>query len=107
MKKSILKMMILLGLAKLALFFRRNSITIFSFHQIIPVASGESLWPLRTLTDTDHFKLYMLYIQRYFLVVTLDEALDMLEGRSPLRQYSAVITFDDGYRDNHDVLQRF
>jgi peptidoglycan/xylan/chitin deacetylase (PgdA/CDA1 family) len=41
-------------------------------------------------------------LRRYFRVLPLDEAIESLR-RSTLPQGAVCVTFDDGYRDNHEV----
>lgn len=43
------------------------------------------------------------YLKKYMRIVTLDEVIAMVEKRTPLRGPCALITFDDGYRDNYGL----
>lgn len=45
----------------------------------------------------------MAFLARYYRVVSLDEALGMLAGAYPWVDGAVVITFDDGYEDNHRI----
>jgi peptidoglycan/xylan/chitin deacetylase (PgdA/CDA1 family) len=43
------------------------------------------------------------YLKRRFAIVTLDQATDIVHGRSAPPKTSVLLTFDDGYRDNYDA----
>ncbi|HZL27452.1 MAG TPA: polysaccharide deacetylase family protein [Acidobacteriaceae bacterium] len=43
------------------------------------------------------------YLKRRFPIVTLEQAADIVHGRSAPLKTSVLITFDDGYRDNYDA----
>jgi peptidoglycan/xylan/chitin deacetylase (PgdA/CDA1 family) len=47
------------------------------------------------------FRLQMAFVQRAYQVVSLDELVDVLERGAQLPPRALVITFDDGYADNH------
>ncbi|MCB9800522.1 MAG: polysaccharide deacetylase family protein [Candidatus Omnitrophica bacterium] len=49
-----------------------------------------------------HFQKHLKFIRKYFEVIGVDEAVGKLRRAEPLRRSCAVITFDDGYRDNYD-----
>ncbi len=49
----------------------------------------------------DVFRLQMAFVQRAYRVVSLDELVDVLERGAQLPPRALVITFDDGYADNH------
>ena len=49
------------------------------------------------------FAWQMDYLQRHYAVLSLDEALQRLQAGQPPARSAAVVTFDDGYRDNHSL----
>jgi peptidoglycan/xylan/chitin deacetylase (PgdA/CDA1 family) len=50
----------------------------------------------------DELDWQMSYLKRHFPIVTLDQAADIVHGRSTPAKTAVLITFDDGYRDNYD-----
>ncbi|MEO0617261.1 MAG: polysaccharide deacetylase family protein [Pseudomonadota bacterium] len=53
--------------------------------------------------DAATFDWQLELLARYFHVMPLAEAVGTLLGRGRLQRGAVAITFDDGYRDNHDV----
>lgn len=43
------------------------------------------------------------WLREHFRMATLEEAQDLVDRPAWLREPTALVTFDDGYRDNHDV----
>ena len=50
--------------------------------------------------DTDRFRSQMDFLKMNYKIWTLREAVDCIRKRGPIPQKTAVITFDDGYKDN-------
>ena len=77
--------------------FFRNKAVIVLFHRV-----DDGLRRDPTSCTTSQFDDYLSFFSRFFHVVSLGELLDRLrKGRDVSRHL--VITFDDGYRDNHDL----
>ncbi|GIX21524.1 MAG: polysaccharide deacetylase [Gammaproteobacteria bacterium] len=76
----------------------RGRLQVFIYHRVLPEPD-----PLRPgEPDARRFDRQLRLIQRHFQVLPLPEAVRALrEGRLPPR--AAALSFDDGYRDNHDV----
>jgi peptidoglycan/xylan/chitin deacetylase (PgdA/CDA1 family) len=51
----------------------------------------------------DELDWHVRYLKRRFPIVNLDQAADIVHGRSAPPKTSVLITFDDGYRDNYDA----
>jgi peptidoglycan/xylan/chitin deacetylase (PgdA/CDA1 family) len=49
------------------------------------------------------FERQLELIKQHFDVVTIEQVADAIEGGAPLPRSPLLLTFDDGYRDNHDV----
>ncbi len=77
---------------------RRGRLSILIFHRVLP--SPDPLFPGEP--DAARFDELCGWMRQLFNVLPLDEAVMRLQaGTLPAR--AAVISFDDGYADNHDV----
>lgn len=75
----------------------KDRAVIVVFHRI------DDRFPADPLTCSVHrFRAYCDFFQRYFVVVSLRELLAKLRAGQDISRH-LVITFDDGYRDNHRV----
>ena len=81
---------------------RRPSLLILNYHRI-----GD---PATTPFDSGVFSCkahdlerHILYLHRRFRIVGLPEAIDLLDGRTPLRRPTVLLSFDDGYLDNYQL----
>jgi peptidoglycan/xylan/chitin deacetylase (PgdA/CDA1 family) len=96
--------MVELGLVSRLMSMRRRTttpwLTTLTYHRVV----DDSVWPLDpdVTTPAGAFEQQLAYVTRTFDLVGLDDVLGFLRGRS-LPPSPLLITFDDGYRDNHDV----
>jgi peptidoglycan/xylan/chitin deacetylase (PgdA/CDA1 family) len=51
----------------------------------------------------DQFDEQMAFLQKRFDIVTLEEAIAIVDGAAPLGRCCILVTFDDGYRDNYEL----
>ncbi len=88
------------GLGRFLAPFTQGCGAIFMMHQVCP-ERPDAFQPNRHLAITPHF--LRLAIERIrdngYEIISLDEAVDQLKSGYGHRRY-AVLTFDDGYRDN-------
>lgn len=75
----------------------RDTMPVLAFHRVSEGPSRDSL-----TYNPDDFKRFCGFISQHFEVVSLGRVLEMLKGGKPFRREMAI-TFDDGYRDNHDL----
>jgi peptidoglycan/xylan/chitin deacetylase (PgdA/CDA1 family) len=62
---------------------------------------GRQKWePLRPQLSPRDLDRYLGHLAQCYTFVSLDEAIEGLAGRAPMRPNSLVLTFDDGYRNN-------
>jgi len=91
---------IALGLVKsvLSISGRSSKLLILIYHRVLP--TPDPFWDGDL--DANTFDWHMRVLHRYFNVLRLSEALELLrENKLPAN--SVCVTFDDGYADNHDV----
>ncbi len=71
---------------------------ILTYHRVLPLPD-----PLRPYEPTaKSFDAQLRLLRHTFNILRLDKAVDLLQqGRLPAR--ALAITFDDGYKDNHDI----
>ena len=73
-------------------------LSVLLFHRVQPVQ--DPLFPNEVWAD--NFRAKMAVLRRFFNVLPIASAVELLAaGRLPPR--AVVITFDDGYADNHDI----
>lgn len=79
----------------------RRSLTVLAYHRITdPHQPGfDTFAPNVSATPAD-FAAQMDYVARHFNVVSMENVVDWLQNGRSLPPHPALITFDDGYRDN-------
>ena len=118
MLKTVLTALHYSGIGSLFAPLTRGKGVIFTLHQVQPdggaaESSRPAFDPNRILRITPKFLESALLQVRAsgFETVSLDEAIERIEGRSPSDKPFACFTFDDGYRDNrthaYPLLKRY
>ncbi len=54
--------------------------------------------------DVDGFRMQMELLARHFFPLTLDQLPHVLDGTLECPRPPVLVTFDDGYRDNHEIV---
>lgn len=49
------------------------------------------------------FERQMTYLARHYRVISLEKLISIVRNREPVPPDAAVVTFDDGWRDNYDI----
>jgi peptidoglycan/xylan/chitin deacetylase (PgdA/CDA1 family) len=80
----------------------RPSLVVFTYHRIAEPAADPYYDPVISATP-DSFQAQVDAIGRRMGVLTLTEAMERIASGGPWRETAALITFDDGYRDNFEV----
>lgn len=81
-------------------FSHRNHVTILFGHGIVPTATNGNWRPLRQQLDANTLDATLRILSKHYCWVTLDEAVEMIQGKRPIKPYSVAVTLDDGYRNN-------
>ena len=87
-------------------------LTVLAYHRIIDSDGADFVGLAENVSATpDSFAAQVDLLRRWFQVISLEHLLAWLQGRADLPKFAALITFDDGYRDNFDhalpILQRY
>lgn len=89
------------GLTDLLWSVRPNGLYCFNFHRIGNRFDTE-FDPCVFSCDSEHLEKYLRFIKQHFDVIDIPTLHDLINaGETPTKRY-ALITFDDGYRDNFD-----
>ena len=84
-------------------FFRwinRKKILILTYHGVVKEPLFPSCWTQVTVSSM----VYQLrYMKKNYHIIKLSELLSLLDNGMPLANYTAVITFDDGYKNNYTL----
>jgi peptidoglycan/xylan/chitin deacetylase (PgdA/CDA1 family) len=78
----------------------RHRVVILTAHGVMDAEDSPPWVPLRPQLSRRRLDDCLRILSRHYRFVSLGEAVDMLAGRAPVRPYSLVLTFDDGYRNN-------
>ncbi len=89
----------------------RDRLTVLAYHRIADVRSPDMVWDPGVVSATpEMFERQMRHMAREFNVISLGDLHEHLTGGRRLPRRPALVTFDDGYRDNYDeafpVLRR-
>jgi peptidoglycan/xylan/chitin deacetylase (PgdA/CDA1 family) len=82
-----------------------SDLRVLAYHRVLPQLN-EDTYPFDTelvSTTADEFDWQMSYVARRFRPVSCQQVADALNGGRPLPKRAVMVTFDDGFDDNHDI----
>ncbi len=90
---------------------RRPALTILNYHRVVRPELAVGLDSRMVSASPEGFEWQMAYLQKHFELLTPEELALRIAHGGDLPVNAALVTMDDGYRDNFDVaypiLQRF
>ncbi|KAB0666488.1 polysaccharide deacetylase family protein [Oryzomonas japonica] len=78
-----------------------SSGVVLMYHEVLP---DDFKLPAWTVVRESDFRWQMIFLKTHFDVVSMDHALDRITGKTDSHRPFAVVTFDDGYKGNIDVV---
>lgn len=94
------------GATEAALWVRARTgtpwLTVITYHRVSNTGSDQPFDPGVIDASPEEFEEQVATLCRYFSVIGIEELIGYLDGGS-LPRNPAIITFDDGYRDCHDI----
>jgi len=69
-------------------------------HGVIDPSLQSSWQPLRRQLSVQSLDKGLTVLAKHYHFISMDKAIAMLTGKEPIKPYSIVLTFDDGYRNN-------
>jgi peptidoglycan/xylan/chitin deacetylase (PgdA/CDA1 family) len=82
---------------------KRSGVAILMYHSVMDDPGRESQTLGGIIHSTKVFAGQMELIARRFVPISLDDLLSTMANGGQIRPRSVVVTFDDGYADNHEV----
>ncbi|HHH11858.1 MAG TPA: polysaccharide deacetylase, partial [Sorangium sp.] len=78
-------------------------LTVLTYHRVATLPA-DYLFDAGVVDATvTQFEAHLAFVKRHYNVIALDQLRRFTHGQ-PLPPRALLITFDDGYRDNHDVV---
>lgn len=87
------------GINYLARKINTNSVLILTYHQVLPYSSKFKQFDYRNVVSKEAFYQQIKFLKAHYDVISLAEAVQLLSEKWQKGNY-AVITFDDGYKNN-------
>ena len=83
----------------------QHGLTVLCYHRILPEANKQSYFYRDAVVTPESFRHQCITLKRYYEVLPLHEAVEVLSTRRASDRPIATITFDDGYQDNYCYAQ--
>lgn len=95
--------------ALINLLLREKVLVILFYHRLKARDEGLSFPDLAI--EADYFNKHMKYLAQKYEIVSMDDVKRILDSKGVLDRNFAVVTFDDGYRDNYsyglDIFEKY
>jgi len=101
LKKTVYAWLRRIGVYKFSQWQHRHQALILTYHGVI--RSVDNSYSNRNSISAEEFEQQMAYLSQRYHVMALPELVRCLQARQPLPNYTVVITFDDGFRNNYTV----
>ncbi|MBF0539749.1 MAG: polysaccharide deacetylase family protein [Nitrospirae bacterium] len=91
---------------------RKSHTVIVMYHRVVDRAESDSIFSLpQIVVYQDSFERHIAFLSTHYDVLPIDQYIDSVNKRIALPSKTAIITFDDGWRDNYlyafPVLKRY
>lgn len=110
-KDAIYRVLNGIGVNALFRLLNRKKVRIFALHGVSNYSMEHPWVPLRQQMDVNDLRELLTVLTAKYHFVSIGEAVEILRGESPIVDNVAVLTFDDGYRNNFThalpVLEEF
>jgi peptidoglycan/xylan/chitin deacetylase (PgdA/CDA1 family) len=101
LKKFLYKALAVVGIYRLGRFLHRHQALILTYHGLL--RHGSDSYVNRNCVEAEMFDRQMAFLAQTYHVMPLPELVQRLRAQQKLPPYTAVITFDDGFRNNYTV----
>jgi peptidoglycan/xylan/chitin deacetylase (PgdA/CDA1 family) len=81
---------------------RRPGLIVFTYHRIAEPAADLFYDPVISATP-ESFRAQVDWLSGSVRILTLSEAMERIASPTPWQEPAALVTFDDGYRDNFEI----
>jgi peptidoglycan/xylan/chitin deacetylase (PgdA/CDA1 family) len=99
-KNTALRFSEALGINACLRLLNHRRLLVLCYHGVVRKGSRGDPFFYRTMVDTEEFDRQLELLKTYFRMVSVSDLIASLDGRSPLPERAALITFDDGYLNN-------
>ena len=110
-KHTFLKILRHAGVNSVARRMHARGILVLSYHGVVSHPQTTAEFPYSNTVHQDEFAYQLDVLRRLFQPISAADWIDALEGRGRLPERPALVTFDDGYRNNlinaAPVLERY
>lgn len=105
LKKVFCIFLVYSGICRLFSFMHRNSVKILLYHGIINGDLPQTLNGDGLHLKLEPFERQIIYLKKRYHILDLNEFIEYLKEGRAIPQYSVVVTFDDGYKNNYENLK--
>lgn len=104
MRRLAKKVLLGSGLLRLVAGLRGRGAAILIYHSVMEDPSGQDVYLGGISHSRDVFRGQMELLARRYCPVTLDQVRRFVRGEGTLPDRAVVVTFDDGYADNYEIV---
>lgn len=99
MKKVLFGLLYRLGVTRFAAWWNRGRVVVLCYHGVTARPTRRPDDPKGLHVNRDRFAAHLAFLERHYNLISLSDYLSARESGRQLPNYSAVLTFDDGFRN--------
>lgn len=84
-----------------SIFDKKAKIAVLVYHRVLPEVKFD---PFGMVISLKTFARHMEYLAKRYPIISLEDAVRQCQSGRPERKDQIVLTFDDGFRDNYDIV---
>src|SRR6266404_8894390 len=98
MKKYLFALVHAIGVTRFASWYHRKRVVFLCYHGVTKRPTRSSSDPKGLHVNHRRFAAHLDFLQRNYQIISLADYISARSGQRRLPSYSAVLTFDDGFR---------